>query len=152
MFRCIYSAATANVRVKAPGGVEAQSRTFDVSRGVVQGDIFSPVCFIIALECLFRRCDSHGGLSLVGVWLERLEYADDAALIDVGYEMASGKVSELARVAREQADMEISRPKTEYMARYVTFRLLRLYRRTTTSTPSSTGVQTAAEASWIPQD
>ena len=53
---------------------------------------------------------------MVGVWLERLEYADDAALIDVGYEMASAKVSELVRVARVRADMEISRPKTEYMA------------------------------------
>jgi hypothetical protein len=55
-------------------------------------------------------------VSLVSVWLERLEYADDAALIDVGYEMASQKVTELETVAQELADMEISRPKTEYMA------------------------------------
>jgi exonuclease III len=116
VFRCIYNAATASVRVRSEGGEEVRSRQFDVSRGVVQGDIFSPVCFVIALECLFRRCQSRGGVSLVSVWLERLEYADDAALIDVGYEMASRKVTELETVAQGQADMEISRPKTEYMA------------------------------------
>ena len=93
-----------------------RSRSFAVDRGVVQGDIFSPVCFVIALECLFRRCEEHGGVSLASVWLEKLEYADDAALIAVGYEMASRKVSELEQVALVQADMEISRPKTEYMA------------------------------------
>jgi hypothetical protein len=116
VFRAIYSAATASVRVRSQEGEEVHSRQFGVSRGVVQGDIFSPVCFVIALECLFRRCQSRGGVSLVSVWLERLEYADDAALIDVGYEMASQKVTELETVAQELADMEISRPKTEYMA------------------------------------
>ena len=33
------------------------SGQFPVKRGVVQGDIFSPWCFIIALELLMRR---HG--------------------------------------------------------------------------------------------
>jgi exonuclease III len=116
VFRTIYSAATARVRVRTQGGEVVLSRSFDVSRGVVQGDIFSPVCFVIALECLFRRCEEHGGVSLASVWLERLEYADDAALVDVGYEMASRKVTELEGVAKELADMEISRPKTEFMA------------------------------------
>ena len=38
---------------------------------------------------------------MVDVWLERLEYADDAALVDVGYELtlATRKVTELAQVA-----------------------------------------------------
>ena len=120
VFRAIYSAAIAHVRVRDAGGRVSQSKSFPVRRGVVQGDIFSPVCFVIALECLFRRCDSHGGLSLAGVWIERLErlreYADDAALVDVGYEMASRRVSELARKAGEVADMEVSVPKTEFMA------------------------------------
>jgi hypothetical protein len=116
VFRSIYSAATASVRVRSQGGGVTRSRSFDVSTGVVQGDIFSLVCFVIALECPFRRCELHGGVSLASVWLERLEYADDAALIDVGYEMASKKVIELARFSQEMADMEISRPKTGYMA------------------------------------
>ena len=46
----------------------------------------------------------------------KLEYADDAALIEVGYELASRTVTDLESVALSQADMEISRPKTEYMA------------------------------------
>ena len=116
VFRSIYCAATARVRVRSQGGEVVYSRAFDVSRGVVQGDIFSPVCFVIALECLFRRSKSHGGKSLVSVWLEKLEYADDAALIEVGYELASRTVTDLESVALSQADMEISRPKTEYMA------------------------------------
>jgi hypothetical protein len=68
VFRSIYSAATASVKVRSQTGDVTFSRTFDVSRGVVQGDIFSPVCFVIALECLFRRCESHGGVSLASVW------------------------------------------------------------------------------------
>jgi hypothetical protein len=47
--------------------------------------------------------------------LEELEYADDAALIDEDAESASERVSRLAAGAMQDADMEISVPKTEAM-------------------------------------
>ena len=47
-----------------PGDSETStSSSLPVDRGVVQGDIFSPVCFIIALECLLRSADEPGGVN-----------------------------------------------------------------------------------------
>ena len=116
IFRAIYRSATAQVRVQPPGGGDPiKTKPFDVNRGVVQGDIFSPVCFIVALECLMRKADAGGGVTMLQVFLSKLEYADDAALINRTCEEASERVSRLARKARELADMEISIPKTEAM-------------------------------------
>ena len=78
---------------------------------VVQGDISSPVCFIVALECLMRRSDKDGGVTVLGVLLSRLEIADDAALID----KASERVSSISKGSRELADMEVRIDKTETM-------------------------------------
>ena len=77
--------------------------------------IFSPLCFIIAVECLFRTVDIKGGKTVMGVWLDRLEYADDAALVDVCCEAASERVTCFEACAKKHADMVVSRPKTEYM-------------------------------------
>ena len=97
-------------------------------RGVVQGDIFSPVCFIIALECLMRRSDKDGEVTVLGVLLSRLEFADDAALIDESIDQASERISSIAKGSRERADMEVRIDKTETMfPRDVTFN----YRRRT---------------------
>ena len=94
---------------------EATSKPLDVRRGVVQGDIFSPVCFIIALECLMRRSDKDGGVTVLGVLLSRLEFADDAALIDESIDKASERISSIAKGSRELADMEVRIDKTETM-------------------------------------
>ena len=116
IFRAIYRSATAQVRVQPPGGGDPiKTKPFDVNRGVVQGDIFSPVCFIVALECLMRKADAGGGITMLQVFISKLEYADDAALINRSCKEASERVSRLARKARELADMEISIPKTEAM-------------------------------------
>ena len=116
IFRGIYQSASAVVRAKMPGDEsEATSKPLDVRRGVVQGDIFSPVCFIIALECLMRRSDKDGGVTVLGVLLSRLEFADDAALIDESIEKASERISSIAKGSRELADMEVRIDKTETM-------------------------------------
>ena len=116
IFRGIYQSASAVVRAKMPGDEsEATSKPLDVRRGVVQGDIFSPVCFIIALECLMRRSDKGGGVTVLGVLLSRLEFADDAALIDESIEKASERISSIAKGSRELADMEVCIDKTETM-------------------------------------
>ena len=52
IFRAIYSTATAVVRVTPPGGGDrVHCEPFPVHRGCIQGDNFSPVCFIVALRC-----------------------------------------------------------------------------------------------------
>jgi hypothetical protein len=57
-------ASHAVVRVRKNDGTDAYSGTFPVDRGVIQGAIDSPWFFIIALECIFRRCDTEGGIDL----------------------------------------------------------------------------------------
>jgi exonuclease III len=115
MFRAIYRKAKARVRVTTQGGEEHFSSTFPVCRGVIQGDIFSPLCFIVALEAIMRSHGGSGKVSAFGILLDRLEYADDAALVDRDAKEASERVTRLCAGALEDADMEISAPKSEVM-------------------------------------
>jgi hypothetical protein len=102
-----------------PGRAAAQAsqpqRTFPVDRGVIQGAIDSPWFFIVALECIFRRCDTDGGidLGLPSGNILRLEYADDAALLCRTNQEATLRLTRIAVGSRHYADMEGSRPKTE---------------------------------------
>ena len=52
IFRSIYRAATARTEVEGIDGKKVLSDTFPIRRGVVQGDITSPLYFILALEQL----------------------------------------------------------------------------------------------------
>jgi hypothetical protein len=115
MFRAIYSKAAAVVRVTAADGTAVHSEEFSVDRGVIQGDIFSPLCFIIALEAIMRKHGGAGTQSVLGLLIDRLEYADDAALIDKDCVQASERLTNLDRGAQLSADMEISAPKTQVM-------------------------------------
>ena len=53
----VFAAATVIVCVKLPSGVNVMSEPFNIERGVLQGDIFSPVSFIAGLDKLFRTHD-----------------------------------------------------------------------------------------------
>jgi len=115
IFKAIYSKSSARVRVTTPGGEEVFSSPFPVNRGVIQGDIFSPLCFIVALEAIMRDHGGAGTVSALGVLIDRLEYADDAALIDADAEQATIRVSRLCAGAEHEADMRISAPKSEVL-------------------------------------
>ena len=55
--QAIFAAATGVVRIiQQDGGVE-MSEPFNIERGVLQGDIFSSVCFIAGLDRIFRLYD-----------------------------------------------------------------------------------------------
>ena len=54
MFRSIYASATARTKVSDTDGKSVLSDAFAINRGVVQGDITSPLYFIIALELLLK--------------------------------------------------------------------------------------------------
>ena len=117
IFRKIYSKATAKTRVKSIDGQHVYSKSFPVRRGVIQGDITSPLYFIIALEAILRKYDNitGKGVPFGGRMLHTLGYADDAALIDSDTAMASRRVSSIARGSKEAADMQINIAKTECM-------------------------------------
>ena len=81
----IYETATIQVRLQEPSGEKCYSRSIPIRRGALQGDIPSPVFFIVSLDKLLK---DHGGGTNVGIKvtdnmiLRDLEFADDAALPD----------------------------------------------------------------------
>ena len=118
IIRAIYSKASAAVRVRKADGTHILSTTFPVNRGVLQGDKVSPMNFILALQLLREIHDIRGGMEVEAgnkFRIDCLEYADDAALIDMAVERCTERLNALAEGAKRDADMEISIPKTEVM-------------------------------------
>ena len=82
IFRAIYTSAKGTARVRGLDGKHVYSEEFKIQRGVIQGDIISPIFFILAIEQIFRICDvnpqglKRGNFLQIGV----LGYADDVAL------------------------------------------------------------------------
>ena len=85
-------------------------------RGVIQGDIPSPVCFLVALDKLLK---DHGNPPNSGIQitstlhLPSLEYADDAAMPDSNAAISSDRLTNFSVKAEEQAGMKISIQKTK---------------------------------------
>ena len=96
------------------------SEAFNIERGVLQGDIFSPVCFIAELDRIFRLYDHVNPGMTVGtgahtVRMAKFEYADDAALIDEDAGQATARVTSLAAGSIADAAMTISAKKSKVM-------------------------------------
>ena len=116
MIQSIFAAASGCIRIRNPYGTEELSEPFNISRGVLQGDIFSPVAFIVGLWRTFALHDTPGAGVTVGeqphqVTVSSLEYADDAGLIDENATNASTRITSIAVGSRNDAAMEISKPK-----------------------------------------
>ena len=86
MFRAIYNVAAEYTTIKGADGQEIKSPSFPIRHRVVQGDVTSPLFFIIALELLLRRHDAEKGkgVPLDATLIHTLGYADDIALIESG--------------------------------------------------------------------
>ena len=128
IIQTVYNAAAGCVRINKPDGSQETSETFDIARGVLQGDIFSPVAFITGLMQIFKIHDAGDGGVTVGnppnqVSVRALEYADDAGLADTNVNTASARVSAIATGSRNDASMEISIPKTKAMHIHKRFRV-----------------------------
>ena len=125
--KAIYAEATGMVRLRLPSGETLGSEPFPVRRGVIQGDIFSPQCFTLGLDRIFRLHDiagqGIGGPSLGDVKSNKLEYADDVGLLDWTAVEASKHVSALARGMRTSVSMEMSAPKSKGMHVHIRERL-----------------------------
>ena len=120
VIQSIFSAAYGYVRISNPYGTYKLSEPFDISRGVLQGDIFSSVAFIAGLMRTFILHDKPDSGVTVGipphqVTISKLEYADDAGLLDTNVQKASERVSAIAIGSRDDAAMDISIPKTKAM-------------------------------------
>ena len=80
MFRAIYNVASAVVKVNGVDNKVSYSEPFPIRRGVLQGDITSPVYFILALDAILRIHDIHPdkGVPFGDRVVHTLGYADDA--------------------------------------------------------------------------
>ena len=125
--KAIYAEATGMVRLRLTTGETMCSEPFPVRRGVIQGDIFSPQCFTLGLDRIFRLHDiagqGIGGTSLCDVTASKLEYADDVGLHDWTAAEASEGVSALASGSRASGSMDMSAPKSKGMHVHVRDRL-----------------------------
>ena len=85
--QAIFAAVIGVVHLRHPDGTMTLSEPFDITRGVLQEDIFSPVPFIAGLDQIFRMHHLQNPGVAVGVGestaiMSKFEYADDAALVD----------------------------------------------------------------------
>ena len=114
MFRAIYKAAQGAARLRGADGKFTFSQAFDISRGVIQGDIISPIFFIIALDQLVQKYDVGGtGISVGHInEIRVLGYADDAAMCDKTVEDMTVRLTNFADASRQKADMRVKLAKT----------------------------------------
>ena len=110
LFRAIYTAAEGAARIRGTDGKFTFSKTFDVNRGVIQGDIISPIFFIIALDQLVQNYDLGGSGVAVGHIHEirMLGYADDAAMCDETVENLTVRLTKFADAAQAESDMKVN--------------------------------------------
>ena len=107
----IYQVAAVQVRIQEASGERKLSRKIPI-----QGDIPSPVYFLVALDKLIKE---YGGTQASGIQLTPelkltdIEYADDAGLADKDTVLGSQRVTLLDSKANEKASMSISVPKTK---------------------------------------
>ena len=127
IFRAIYRVATGMARVKGIDGETIYTQEYKIRIGVIQGDIISPILFILAIDQIMQKFDKggpgKGGARGHGfkcghiLRIKVLGYADDAALVD---NTVAGMTKRLVRIgdtSQEEADMKINlhatRPRTQ---------------------------------------
>jgi len=80
----IYKGAQGSVRLRQADGSYEYSKPFEISRGVLQGDIFSPLVFILGLSKLLKQSNlqQHAGARISTIIPSKIvssEYVDDAS-------------------------------------------------------------------------
>ena len=115
LVREIYRSAEVRVRLQDRSGSRSYSRNVSVSRGAIQGDIPSSVCFLVSLDKLLRE---HGGIDTEiqlteDLLLSDLEFANDSSLPNKDTDTASSKLTHLSEKSIEEAGMSVLIPKTK---------------------------------------
>ena len=115
IFRAIYRVASGIARVQGLDGKKIFSQAFKIQRGNVQGDVISPVLFILDLDVLLQQCDTSGGRGMkIGriLRIRTLGYVDDVALITPTVEGMSKRLTNIGDASKSEADMDINMSKT----------------------------------------
>ena len=122
MYRAIYKAAAAYTEVTDADNKKARCDNFNIDRGVLQGDITSPLFFIMALELIMRCHDAarpDKGVSMADTIIHVLGYADDAVILEdgtqKGVQAITNRVNSISKGSKEDADMLLNADKTVVM-------------------------------------
>lgn len=91
------------------------SRTFEITNGLRQGDGLSPVLFNIALEWTIRKAQINTTGTIVNRTTQILAYADDIDLIARNKTAITSNYKMLEETARE-IGLSVNTAKTKYMA------------------------------------
>ena len=107
--------------VMVDGGL---SDPFDVTTGVLQGDVLAPFLFVVLADYLLKKATSQLDSGVVthprrsrrhpAKSLNDLEFADDIALLESSISRAQAQLTKTAEAAGNLG-LVISAPKTEYM-------------------------------------
>ena len=100
------------------------SDPFDVTTGVLQGDVLAPFLFVVLVDYLLKKATSHLDSGVVthprrsrrhpAKSLNDLDFADDIALLESSISRAQAQLTKTAEAAANLG-LVISAPKTEYM-------------------------------------
>ena len=111
---CALVVASGTARVLGLNGKHSYSHTFNIERGVIQGDIMSPIFFIIALDQLIQEHDKGGqGIKVGNInEIRVLGYADDITMIDTSASALTERLTNFANESLRCADMQVKLKKT----------------------------------------
>ena len=100
------------------------SDPFDVTTGVLQGDVLAPFLFVVLVDYLLKKATSQLDSRVVthprrsrrhpAKSLNDLDFADDIALLESSISRAQAQLTKTAEAAADLG-LVISAPKTEYM-------------------------------------
>ena len=103
------------------------SETFDVTTGVLQGDVLAPFLFIILVDYLLKKATADGDSGVIthprasrrypDKLLNDLDFADDIALLESLTPRSQRQIDRTTECAKDIGLM-VNVPKTEYMTRH----------------------------------
>ena len=95
MFRTVYNSVTTYISTPDVDGKNVKSDIFIIKWGVIQGDITSPLYFILALDLILRIHDQRvdKGVTIDQTIVHTLGYADDTDLVVDGDSIGVGIVT-----------------------------------------------------------
>ena len=98
------------------------TKEFEVTTGVLQGDVLAPFLFIIMIDYTMKRSEGNHGFTTVPRRSSRypkevvndLHFADDIALLENSFEQAQAQLNTVAEEAMK-IGLVINTQKTEFM-------------------------------------
>lgn len=107
--KSIYSNTKARIQLESLG------ETFNINRGVRQGDPLSPKLFSAVLENIFRKLEwDQLGLSIDGRRLNHLRFADDIVIVEENPEKLEKMIQDLNRES-EKIGLSMNTTKTKLL-------------------------------------